>query len=175
MYRELAQIAIAIQLSGPHLSMHSVNRFAPVIQHEAEVHNIDPFVFIAYIDRESQWSERVISKDGFDYGLCQVRAMFHAGDHPNSLLIGENNIRACTSVILASQKLCRDYLGREPEFQEYSKCFIGACKGDRTCRPNRATYAEEQYLGCIAEQVIQGVCREDCHQIFMHQEPRNHR
>ena len=154
MFREIAQLLMAIQMSAPHATPPDVRAaaFANVIQEQAQAVDEDPFIFVAIIAHESQWGERAISEDGLDYGLMQVRHLYY-GSNPKLLLNGENNIRAGAYVIKKAKEFCRKYLKREPTTVEWMSVYQGH---PRSCRPNRLAKKVVDFSLCLKANVDEG-------------------
>lgn len=152
MFREIAQIVLAIQLSaGPHYPSVRARQLATTIQHQSDAIGIDPMVEVAIIAHESQWRERIISPDNEDYGLMQVRAR-HYGGLDQWLLQGEHNIAVGSYIIKLDIDLCRKHLGREPETQEWMSCYQGSCTTkSHWCKPTKLTKTVEDYSQCLID------------------------
>lgn len=151
MFREIAQLLMAIQFSAPHATPPDVrlNAFATTIQQEADKVGVDPFIFVAIIAHESQWNERAISEDGLDYGLMQVRKLYY-GASPNLLLNGESNIKAGAVVIKKSIEFCRGFLKREPTTAEWMSVYQG---NPRSCRESRLAKKVTNFGLCLQQNV----------------------
>jgi Transglycosylase SLT domain len=150
MFREIAQIVLAIQLSSSHVPTHRAEQLAKVIQQQSEKIDIDPIIEVAIITHESQFNERAISGDQEDYGLMQIRAKYHGPNARQWLLNGEANIRTGSDVIRASRDFCRKYLHREPTIQEWMAAYQGSVP---TCRPTRLTQQVEDYANCLVAEL----------------------
>jgi hypothetical protein len=150
MFREIAQIVLAIQLSSSHVPTHRAEQLAEVIQQQSEKIDIDPIIEVAIITHESQWHEHAVSSDKEDYGLMQVRARYHGKTATSWLLNGEANIRAGSDVIRASREFCRKFLHREPTTQEWMGAYQGSVP---TCRPTRLTQQVEDYANCLVAEL----------------------
>lgn len=155
MFREIAQLLLAIQLSAPHTTPPAprVTTLATTIQQQADSVGVDPFIFVAIIAHESQWNERAISEDGLDYGLMQVRRLYY-GAHPNLLLNGETNIKAGANVIKKSIDFCRTFLKREPTTVEWMSVYQG---NPRSCRPSRLAKKVVDFGQCLQANVELGL------------------
>lgn len=154
MFREAAQILLAMTLSAPHSTPPEprATQLATAIQQEADNVGVDPFVFVAIIAHESQWRERAISGDGLDYGLMQVRHLYY-GANRNLLLNGENNIKAGAYVIKKSVEFCRKFLGREPTTAEWMSVYQG---NPRSCRVSRLSKKVADFGECLRQNVELG-------------------
>lgn len=118
MFREIAQIILAIQLSASTVSAPHAEQLAKVIQHQSDQIDVDPMIEVAIITHESQWNERAISGDGEDVGLMQVRARYHGANARTWLLNPELNIKVGSDIIRRSKDFCTNYLHRKPTTQE---------------------------------------------------------
>src|SRR5262245_11033949 len=76
MFRTIAVIAAAIQISQPRLAEEDKLRCAEVLQKEAVEHDFDPLSGISIIHFESNFEATVVSSNGEDYGLAQIRARY---------------------------------------------------------------------------------------------------
>lgn len=150
MFREIAQIVLAIQLSSSHVPTHRVEQLATVIQQQSERVDIDPIIEVAIITHESQWNERAISGDHEDFGLMQVRARYHGPNATKWLLNGEANIRVGSDIIKSSKEVCRKILHREPTIQEWMSVYQGAVP---SCKPTKLTQQVEDYANCLAAEM----------------------
>lgn len=154
MFREIAQLLLAMQISAPHATPPEPRAtvFATTIQQQADNVGVDPMIFVAIIAHESQWNERAISEDGLDYGLMQVRRLYY-GAHPSLLLNGENNIKAGANVIKKSIDFCRTFLKREPTTVEWMSVYQG---NPRSCRPSRLAKKVVDFGTCLQKNVDEG-------------------
>lgn len=103
-------------------------RYATALNEIASTNKFDPLLAVAMIHYETHWLPQLVSDDGEDYGLGQIRARFigacrndedplHAPSEAcqqakRSLLDGVENIRRMGSVIRANMEFCRDRLGK---------------------------------------------------------------
>ncbi len=162
MIRPLAVIIAAIQLSRPQIPEAEAKRYAEALQAEAKARDFDPLTGVAIIHFESYWLPRVISKDGEDYGLGQIRARFMAGCRDDvdpvsapspacqaakeRLLDGVTNIRRMGALITANRELCQQKLGRV-WFHEWLASYQGrnSPKLGRWCVPGEGTWRVVNY------------------------------
>lgn len=123
MLRPLAAIVAAILISRPEMPEQTASRFAEVLRAEAQRHHFDPFTGIAIIHHESGWQPELVSANGEDYGLGQIRARYVGAcledadplHHPSPacmevkrrLLQGEENIRIMAEMITRNRAFCR--------------------------------------------------------------------
>ena len=167
MFREIAQIVLGIHLSAPHLPMVKAEQFAPVIQQQAQAIDVDPLTIVSIIEHESLFRERVISADGQDYGLMQVRAKFHLHNRSGDwLLNGTSNIRAGVRLLKYSRDLCASVLGREPKVSEFVACYAGSCYNhERMCKPINLSRQIEKYQDCLETDILYDT-HTDCRNIY---------
>jgi hypothetical protein len=158
---------IAIHLASiQHLSTRAVDQYVQEIERQSDITGVSSLMFITIITHESQWSERAISKDGLDYGLMQVRAQYYGGK-PELLLNGVTNIKAGGAVITKSIQLCRKFLKREPETQEWLACYTGSCNNyHNMCRPTRLTQKFMDYETCLEQEVMGPETKSQCQKKF---------
>src|SRR5271165_5770562 len=152
-------IYFIIKLLHPSLSQGTIDSYATAIDKQSD---IDPLVFITIAEHESGFVANAISKDGEDFGLLQVRAKYYHGK-PEWLLDGANNIRVGAHIIRESQNVCRKYLKREPEYQEWLACYQGSCVGRQMCKPTKLTRQFANYTSCLQTQVSQPFMDMDFH------------
>ena len=76
MLRPIAVIVSAILLSRPTMPRTEAVRYAHALQAEAQAHDFDPLTGVAIIHYETRWNPTLVSPDGEDYGLAQIRARF---------------------------------------------------------------------------------------------------
>ncbi len=157
MFRALSAIVAAIALSQPGLPRQTAERFATAIQREAVARGFDPFTAVAIIHFESSWVEDVISPNGEDYGLGQIRARFVGAcrkdkspkDAPSpecqavkdALLSAERNIEAMGALIEHNRKVCREK-ARSTAFPRWLASYQGRNypKQGRWCVPGKDTW-----------------------------------
>jgi hypothetical protein len=122
MLRSLAIIVAAISLSRPGIDQDQAQRYAKVLQEEGRARHFDPLTAVAIVHFESGWHPEVISDNGEDYGLGQIRARYVGAcrkdsdpkDSPSeecralkqSLLDAETNLRTMAQLITNNRKLC---------------------------------------------------------------------
>lgn len=167
MLRALAQIILSIQLSAQpqtKLPETRIEMLANCIQQQAMSADVDPFIIVAIITHESQWRERVISDDGFDYGLMQVRAIYYGGSS-SDLLIGENNIKVGAYQIKLSKEYCRNKLHREPTTEEWLAPYQGGKPSGYNCTPTKMTKQVVAFATCLKDNV-ENNAGHFCQQIF---------
>lgn len=163
MFREIAQIILAIQLSTTSpVPASRINSWAHVIQQQAVKIDVDPVEIVAIIAHESQFHERAISQDHEDYGLMQVRARYYGPWH-NALLNGEHNIRVGAYVIGLSKDICRKKFGREPTTQEW----LAGYQGSPICKPTKLTKLVNDFAQCLSYRVdFKDIFIADCRKLY---------
>ncbi len=162
MVRSLALIVLATQLSRPTIPRQEAVHYAKVLQQEAKEHDFDPFTGVAIIHYESYWHPGVVSKDGEDYGLAQIRARYVKGCRDDEdplgapsprcqaakarLLDGATNIRRMAALITANRELCKEKRGRV-WFHEWLASYQGRNrpKQDKWCTPGDGTWRVVNY------------------------------
>ena len=137
MVRSIAVIVWAIGLSRPSLPAPTVKAYAKTVQSAAKKHRIDPFTITAIGWHESRWRASVVSRDGEDYGIMQIRARYLKGcrgvplksksclSAKASLLNPYFNIRAAAGYIAAWRKTCRKLTGRPALFARWLHGYGG--------------------------------------------------
>lgn len=141
MLRPLWIIVWAIGFSKPSMPQHQRASYAKVIRSEARDHQIDPFTLVSIIHHESRWRSNVISPDGEDVGLAQIRARYLKGcrgdkdpvNKPSAscraakarLKSGAYNIRVMAGAITRWRKLCRKKTGRPALFHRWLHGYGG--------------------------------------------------
>lgn len=122
MLRPLATIVAAILLTRPDMPQEQAERYASIVREEARTRNFDPLTAVAIVHFESGWNPAVVSDNGEDYGLGQVRARFIGAckddadplNAPSpeckavkqSLLDAETNLHTMARLISENKKLC---------------------------------------------------------------------
>jgi soluble lytic murein transglycosylase-like protein len=114
MFRELAKIVLAIQLSAPTMPAVQAEAYAKIIKQQAEVFDIDPLLTVSVAKHESRWNPMAISSDHLDYGLMQIRCGLAYKAPCQDLFNPETNIRMGTYLIAKNRDFCRKWLKREP-------------------------------------------------------------
>jgi hypothetical protein len=125
--RPIAVIVSAILLSRPTIPRAEAFRYARALQAEAQTHDFDPLTGVAIIHFETRWNPTLVSQDGEDYGLAQIRARFFGACREDTdpvhspsegcraakaaLLAGETNIHRMAVIISANRELCKAKTG----------------------------------------------------------------
>jgi hypothetical protein len=167
-FRAIPVIVSAILLSRPTMPLAEARRYARVLQEEAMKRSFDPFTAVAIIHYESRWRPGIVSSDGEDFGLGQVRARWMSGcrgdedpvHNPSAacraakaaLLVGENNIRRMGVIITANRELCKEKLGDEllPHWLAGYE-GLNSPSRDRWCAPNYLTWRVVEYRKQLVE------------------------
>lgn len=103
------------------------HRYAKVLAEVAAARGFDPLVAVAIVHFETQWRPSLVSADGEDHGLGQVRARYAGAcrddaDPVNapseacqrvkdSLLDGATNLRRMGGIIAANMQFCKEKTG----------------------------------------------------------------
>ncbi len=162
MFRALQLIVSAILLSRPSMPLPEARRYAHVLQEEAARHAFDPLTAVAIVHFESRWRPGVVSPDGEDYGLGQIRARWFGacrGDADpvhdpspgcqaakSALLAGEVNLRRMAVIISANRELCKEKTGGAALPR-----WLAGYEGlnfpgrDRWCAPSAKTWQVVEY------------------------------
>lgn len=162
MVRSLALIVSAILLTRPGMPTSEAEVYAKVLQAEAKEHGFDPLTGVAMIHFESGWHPQVVSDNGEDYGLGQIRARYvgacRKDEDPlnapspeckavkESLLDAETNIREMARLITENRKLCKAKTGAAP-FHRWLASYQGLNfpKEGKWCQPNDKTWRVIRY------------------------------
>jgi len=135
MVRSIAVIAWAIGLSQPSLPQTTKTSYAKVVKEVSKKHKIDPFTIVAIGWHESRWRS-VVSKDGEDYGIMQIRARYSKGCRKDlkskscaqakaRLLNPHYNIRRAANHINEWRKTCRKLTRRPALFHRWLHGYGG--------------------------------------------------
>lgn len=136
MLRSIAVIVWAIQTANPSVPDASAKAYAKIIQTESRKRNIDPFTIIAIVRNESGWRAGVVSRDGEDYGLGQIRARYIGACRSDrnssacagvkaSLLSGAYNLRMVAASITQWRETCRRLTKRQALFHRWLHGYGG--------------------------------------------------
>jgi hypothetical protein len=162
MIRSIPVLVSAILLSHPTMPKPEAARYATVLNQVGLEHDFDPLTAVAIIHFETHWRPTLISPDGEDYGLGQVRGRYLAAcrgdDDPvgapsaacqaakANLLDGAFNIRRMAMIITANREMCRERTGTAwaPQwlagYQGYN-----SPSNDRWCSPGDKTWRVLEY------------------------------
>jgi hypothetical protein len=169
--RSVAVLIAAISLSRPGIPKEEAARYAHALNASAREYDFDPLTAVAIIHFETRWRPNLISSDGEDYGLGQVRARFLGPcrddeDPVNapsegckaakaSLLDGTVNIRRMATIISANRDLCREKTGTAKAFQ-----WLAGYQGrnqpskDVWCKPAEGTWRVLAYREELIAKVL---------------------
>jgi len=168
--RSIPAIVAAIQLSQPKVTSEDAERFAAALQEQAKIHDFDPLAGVAVIFHESSFNPRVISRDGEDYGLAQIRARFIGGcqytpapltnptpeclAEKERLLIPEENIRVMAELITRHRTFCKKKAGTT-KFARWLASYQGRnnVRQRRWCKPGPGTYKIVEYRRYLIRQL----------------------
>ena len=162
MVRSIPLLVSAILMSRPTMPKVEAARYATVLNQVALEHDFDPLTAVAIIHFETHWQPSLISADGEDYGLGQVRARYLAACRDDedpvgapsaacqaakaNLLDGTFNIKRMATIITANREMCRERTGTAlaPQwlagYQGYNSPST-----DRWCSPGDKTWRVLDY------------------------------
>lgn len=162
MIRSIPVLVSAILLSHPTMPRPEATRYATVLNQVALEHDFDPLTAVAIIHFETHWRPSLISPDGEDYGLGQVRGRYlsacRADEDPvgapsaacqaakSNLLDGAFNIRRMATIITANREMCRERTGTA-----WAPQWLAGYQGynspgsDRWCSPGDKTWRVLEY------------------------------
>ncbi len=162
MVRLVHTLVAAILLSRPGMPKEEARRYAAVLNEVAKEHDFDPLLAVAIIHFESRWYPSVVSDDGEDYGLGQVRARFIGACRDDEdplhspseacqarkagLLDGEHNLRVMGGIIAANRDLCKEKTGTA-KAQQWLAGYEGynAPERNKWCQPGEKTWRVISY------------------------------
>jgi len=164
---DLFTIKMALSLACSGLPTPSVDAYATVIYNQSVKLEQDPLITVAIIKHESKCVSSIISDDGFDFGLMQIRAMYYGGPSVN-LLNPWVNITVGSYWIQSSQDFCHKQLGREPAATEYLSCYTGACKTKgKWCQPTKMSRDIAEYAACLQDNLSVKMSVHNCDAIYL--------
>jgi hypothetical protein len=154
--RVVAALVSAILMSRPGMPKEQATRYAEALNEVGKTHDFDPLIAVAIIHFESHWYPSIVSADGEDYGLGQVRARFVGACRDDvdplhdpseackaaqaSLLDGHVNIQHMAGIIAANRTLCKEKTGKAQAAQ-----WLAGYQGyndpdhNRWCKPGEKT------------------------------------
>jgi hypothetical protein len=171
MIRPLAVVVSAILLSRPGMPQGEATRFAKILMEEAKKHDFDPLTGVAIVHFESRWMPGVISADGEDYGLGQIRARWLSAcrndadpvHNPSeacaaaklTLLAPEVNLRRMAFIITANRELCKEKAGAG-DLPHWLAGYEGLSQPGRDgwCRPNPKTWQVVAYRRMLVDTLV---------------------
>jgi len=155
--RSIAVLIAAMQMSRPGMPAPEAKGYAKVLNEVAQARHFDPLIAVAIIHFETQWRPTLISTDGEDYGLGQVRARYlgvcrNDADPLNApseacqrgktaLLDGATNLRRMGSIIEANMEFCKARTGSS-KMERWLSGYQGYGDPDRGiyCAPGEKTF-----------------------------------
>lgn len=170
MLRSVAVIAAAIHFAQPKLTDEQAQSYALALQEQAKLHDFDPLTGVAIIHFESSFDPTVISKNGEDYGLAQIRARYVGAckEDPDplnapgpacrevkrKLLLPEENIRVMAELITANRAFCKKKTGSSL-FARWLASYQGRnnARKKKWCNPGEGTYKVIRYRELLLREV----------------------
>jgi hypothetical protein len=162
MFRTIAIIAAAIEVSQPKIEDEAKQAYAQALQQEAHAHDFDPLTGVSIIHFESNFNPKAISRSGEDYGLAQIRARYigackkdaNPKDAPgpacrqvkDQLLDGVENIRVMADLITQNRAFCMKKVGSN-QFARWLASYQGRnnVRKKQWCKPGDGTYKVIRY------------------------------
>lgn len=150
MVRTVAVVVAALLSLRPSVPAPAAQAWSKTIQKVAADRDIDPFTLLAIFWHESHLHPGVVSPDGEDFGLGQIRARYLKGcrrDMPAAkdmsascmavkarLMDPTYNIALVAKVITKKRAACREITGRSAKFHRWLAAYGGVTrsKGHRT-------------------------------------------
>jgi hypothetical protein len=170
-YRAIKLIVSAILLSRPGMPAAEATRYAHVLQEEGIKRGFDPLSAVAIVHFETHWQPGLVSPDGEDYGLGQVRARYVGAcrddadplNDPSeacravkaSLLDGETNLRRMGVIITANRELCKEKTGTA-DFPQWLAGYEGLNfpGRDKWCAPIAKTFQVIAYRKQLVDTLV---------------------
>jgi len=171
MLRPLAVIMAAMYLSRPGMPYPEAERLAKVVRSEAKAGSFDPLSVVAIAHFESGLYPVIISADGEDYGLGQIRARYigackQDADPLNapsvaclrvkaSLLDGEENVRWVAKLITRNREFCKKKTGTA-WFSQWLASYQGLnfASSKRWCQPKAKTWRVIKYHKQLTQDLL---------------------
>lgn len=169
----IAVLISAILLSRPEMPRDEAKRYAEAIHEMAKERAIDPLTAVAIIHFETGFRPELVSPDGEDHGLGQVRARFVGACKDDAdpvgapseackavkagLLDGVANIRRMGVIIGANQELCKEKTGTAKTSQ-WLAGYQGYSDPERRkwCKPGPKTWKVIGYAKELSAKVSGG-------------------
>ena len=149
----LSEALIVIRLMHPNIEEKTVRQYSESIDQQSIVAGIDPLSFVAVIERESKFKSNVVSGDGLDFGLCQIRSTYYKGNKW-WLLNPTHNIKVGANIVKQNVDMCAHHLGRTPRVSQWYSCYNGSCgKRSNFCAPTTNSTKVERFRNCLANVV----------------------
>lgn len=171
MIRPLPVIIAALLMTRPGMPDDEALSLAKIVQEVAEQHNFDPFSAIAIGHFESGWRPEVISANGEDYGIGQIRARYIGAckkdpdpkDNPGRdcrivkayLLNPEVNVRMMGMLITRNRKFCKKKLGTA-WFHQWLASYQGLnfVREKKYCVAKKKTWRVIEYRKKLIREVV---------------------
>ncbi|MEZ4221111.1 MAG: hypothetical protein R3B13_09280 [Polyangiaceae bacterium] len=171
MVRPLAIVVAAIMLTRPQMPVQEAERFARALNKVAKVHDFDPLTGVAIVHFESGWKPEVVSENGEDYGLGQIRARYIGAcrkdndpldapseacrDVKRALLEAEKNLEEMGRLISDNRKLCKAKTGTA-WFPQWLASYQGKNhpKQNRWCKPDEGTHKVIRYRQHLIDTLV---------------------
>ena len=168
--RPIATIVAAILIGRPDMPVDEATRYATVLREVARQHEFDPYTGVSIIQHESGFLPRLVSDDGEDYGLGQIRARYVGACREDSdplkapsdacrkvkqsLLVPETNIREMAEIITRNRELCRRKTG-SAWFHQWLASYQGRNfpKQGKWCQPGPDTFEVVKYRRWLVREV----------------------
>jgi hypothetical protein len=172
MFRTIAVISAAIELSQPRLEPADTERYAKALQEQAVAHDFDPLTGVSIIHFESGFDQRALSRNGEDHGLAQIRARYIGAckKDPNpkkapgpecravkmKLLDGVENIKVMAELITQNRKFCKRKVG-SANFARWLASYQGRnnVRKKQWCKPGEGTYKVIRYRTTLLQKLGQ--------------------
>jgi hypothetical protein len=156
-FRSIAVIVAAIQISHPKIDIERANVVGHALQAEAREHDFDPLTGVSIIFHESGFNPLAISTSREDYGLAQIRARYIGAckgtkspvraptkacrREQQRLLDPVYNIQVMAELITNNRKFCKQKVG-SAKFHRWLASYQGRNypKQNRWCAPGKGTW-----------------------------------
>lgn len=172
MFRTIAVIVAAIRFAQPQVTEADSQVIAQALQEQALAHDFDPLTGVSIIRFESNFNAKVVSKNGEDYGLGQIRARYIGAckkdpDPKNNpgpecrkvkamLLDPEENVRVMAELITANRKFCKSKVGNS-SFPRWLASYQGRnnVRKKQWCKPGDGTHKVIRYRQTLLKELGQ--------------------
>lgn len=162
MLRAIPVIVAAIQFGHPGIDDRDAAHYAKLLQQEAASRDFDPLTGVAIIHFESGFRPDVVSRNGEDHGLAQIRARYVGACAKDKdpvrrpspecravkrmLLTPEGNIQKMGEIITRSRAFCKKKTG-SALFARWLASYQGRndVRKKRWCVPGEGTYRVINY------------------------------
>lgn len=157
MIRSAAILVAAMLLSRPSMPKSEASVYAKALNEAAAKHGFDPLMAVAIVHFETQWHPTLVSPDGEDFGLGQVRARYvgacrEDADPVNApsaacaqakeaLRVGVVNIARMGTIIGANMAFCKEHTKSDaPERWLAGYQGYGDTERGKFCLPGEKTH-----------------------------------